>query len=73
MYLKINLSRILTIILVSFNVNEFELQEMTDRANSTFNEEQLHLNTGEKVSAIRRSNGTEQTFENGRLQILVNL
>ena len=54
----------MTTILVSFNENEFKLQKMADRANSTFNEEQLLFITrklcdGKKVSAIRRSYGTE--------------
>ena len=61
---KNNLSRILTIILVSFNENESKLQKMADRANSTFNEEQLlfitrKLCNGEKVSATRLSYRTE--------------
>ena len=59
-----NLSSILTTILVSFNENEFKLQKIADRANFTFNEEQLLFITRnicdrEKVSAIRRSYETE--------------
>ena len=49
--------------LVSFNENEFKLQRRADHANSTLNEEQLFITKklcdGEKVSAIRRSYGTE--------------
>ena len=58
-----NLSRILTTILVSFNENEFKLQKMADRANSTFNEKQLFITRklcdGKIFSVIRRSYGTE--------------
>ena len=61
---KNNLSLILTTTLVSFNENEFKLHKMADRANSTFNEKRFLFITrkhcvGEKVSAIRRSCGTE--------------
>ena len=50
--------------MLSFNEKEFKLQKLTDRANSTFNEELLFFIIkkfcdGEKVSAIRRSFGTE--------------
>ena len=53
----------MTPILINFN-DKSKLQKLADRANSTFNEEQLlfiirKLCHGEIVSAIRRSYGTE--------------